>query len=226
MLQLIAGSIIGESVYTQIYDDLDNNQDSADTSPSSNKLVTPTLSGFARKVANMENKILDKKQYIAYKIICCTFMLGLIRDGKDTITLLSRCLGQGLDECPQTTNDLIEELQARGGEDQILMFLTGPAGAGKSSAVKVAQRSCFEFCRTVGNVWSDSSFLFTAYTGSVASLFGGVTIVKHAYLRQKAALFEADRRVWKDVRILVVDRISFVKDKELKLFDNKLKEVK
>jgi hypothetical protein len=44
MMQLIAGSIIGESVYTQIYDDLDNDQDSVDTSPSSNKFVTPTLS--------------------------------------------------------------------------------------------------------------------------------------------------------------------------------------
>ena len=127
MLQLIAGSIIGESVYTQIYDDLDNNQDSEDTCPSSNKFVPPTLSGIARKAAKVENKILDKKQYIAYEIICCTFMLGLIRDGKDTSTLLSRCLGQCLDECPQTTNDPIEELKARGGEDQTLMFLTGPA---------------------------------------------------------------------------------------------------
>ena len=54
MLQLIAGSIIGESVYTQIYDDLDINQDSEDTCPSSNKFVPPTLSGIARKVAKVE----------------------------------------------------------------------------------------------------------------------------------------------------------------------------
>ena len=180
MLQLLAESIIGGDVYTQIYNDLDNDQDSADTSTSSKTIVTPTLSGVTRKVTEVEKKILDKKGYIAYKIICCTFVLGLICDGKDTSTLLSRCLGQCLDECPQPTNDLIEELQARGGEDQILMFLTGPAGAGKSTAVKVAQRFCFEFCRAVGNLWSDSSFLFTTYTGSTASLFGGGTIVKHA----------------------------------------------
>ena len=67
-------------------------------------------------------------------------MLGLIRNGKDTSTLLSRCLGQCLDECPQTTNDLIEELKARGGKDQTLMFLTGPAGAGKLTAVNVWQK--------------------------------------------------------------------------------------
>ena len=183
MMQLIAGSIIGESVYTQIYDDLDNDQDSADTSPSSEKLSLPLFQELLKKVAKVEKKVLDAKQYIAYEIICCTFMLGLLRDGKDTSTLLSRCLGQCLDECPQTTNDLIERLQARGGEDQILMFLTGPASAGKSTAVKVAERVCFKFWWAVGNLWSDSFFLFTAYTGSAASLFGGVTIVKHAYLR-------------------------------------------
>ena len=65
MLQLLAESIIGGDVYTQIYNDLDNDQDSADTSPSLNKFVTPTLSGIARKIAKVEKKILDEKEYIA-----------------------------------------------------------------------------------------------------------------------------------------------------------------
>ena len=78
--------------------------------------------------------------------------------------------------------DIIEELEARGGNQQLLMFLTGPAGAGKSTAIKVSQRFCFKFSRAVGTLWSDSSFLFTAYTGSVASLFGDVTICKHAFM--------------------------------------------
>ena len=36
------------------------------------------------------------------------------------------------------TEQLTAELKARGGRDQLLMFLTGPAGAGKSTAMKVA----------------------------------------------------------------------------------------
>ena len=226
MLQLIAGSMIGESVYTQVYDDLDKEEDNSDTASSSNKFVTPTLSGISRKVTKVEKKLLNKKQYIAYEIICCTFMLGLIRDGKDTSTQLSKCLGQCLEECPQTRKDLIEELHARGGENQILMFLTGPAGAGESTAVKVAQRFCFEFCRAVGILWSDSTFLFTAYTGSAASLFGGVTIVKHAYIRKGGPLSGKNTSVWQDVRILIVDEISFMKDSELRLLDNRLKEIR
>ena len=226
MLQLIAGSVIGDSIYTQAYENLDEEEDSPDTLPSTNQFVTPTLSGIARKVAKVEKKLLDKKQYIAYEIICCTFLLGLIREGKDTSSQLSRCLGLSLEEDSQTTDDLIEELQARGGEDQILMFLTGPAGAGKSTAVKVAQRFCFEFCRSIGNLWSNSTFLFTAYTGSAASLFGGVTIVKHAYIAKKGPLSETDRAAWLDVRMLIIDEISFMKDGELKTLDNRLKEIR
>ena len=80
-------------------------------------------------------------------------------------------------------NDTIKKLKARGGRDQLLMFLTGPAGLGKSTAMKVAQQFCYEFCIAVGIMWSDKTFIFTVYTGSAASLFGGVTISKAAFLK-------------------------------------------
>jgi hypothetical protein len=64
------------------------------------------------------------------------------------------------------------------------MFYTGLAGSGKSTAVKVAQQFCYDFCLAVGVMWSDQIFLFTAYTGEAASLFGGVTILKAAFLNQ------------------------------------------
>jgi cytidylate kinase len=32
---------------------------------------------------------------------------------------------------------------------QLLMFVTGPAGAGKSTATEVPQQFCFEFCRSM-----------------------------------------------------------------------------
>ncbi len=34
-------------------------------------------------------------------------------------------------------NDIIKKLKARGGRDQLLMFLTGPVGLGKSTAMKM-----------------------------------------------------------------------------------------
>jgi hypothetical protein len=46
----------------------------------------PTLPQRARKVAKLEKTQLDEKQYIAYEIIACTFLLGLVNDRHDKNT--------------------------------------------------------------------------------------------------------------------------------------------
>jgi hypothetical protein len=113
-------------------------------------------------------------------------------------------------------NDIIKKLKARGGRDQLPMFLTGPAGSEKSTDVKVAQQFCYEFCIAVGIMWSDKTFIFTAYTGSAASLFGGVTIFKAALLNQCKQLSIDDKNEWQDVQIVVIDEVSFMSDTILK----------
>ena len=58
------------------------------------------------------------------------------------------------------------------------MFSTGPAGAGKSTAVKAAEQFCMMFCRHARIPWMDSTYLYTAYTGSAAALFNGVQFTR------------------------------------------------
>jgi hypothetical protein len=96
------------------------------------------------------------------------------------------------------------------------MFLAGPAGSGKSTAMRVAKQFCYEFCVAVGVMWSDRTFLFTAYTGSAASLIGGIKISKAAYLNLQRQLNEDNIIELKDVRILVIDEVSFMSDSILK----------
>ncbi len=121
-------------------------------------------------------------------MIACTFLLGLLNDGSDKNTKLGAYLQQTMEIATTAdANDVINKLKARGGRDQLLMFLTGPAGLGKSTAMKIAQTFCYEFCIAVGIMWSDKAFIFTAYTGLAASLFGGVTISKAAFLNQKVS---------------------------------------
>ncbi len=105
------------------------------------------------------------------------------------------------------------------------MFLTGPAGSGNSTAMKVAQQFCYEFCIAVGIMWSDKTFIFTAYTRLTASLFGGVTISKAAFLNQPKQLSVDDKNEWQDVQIVVIDEVSFMSDTILKTLDRKLKEI-
>ena len=106
------------------------------------------------------------------------------------------------------------------------MFLTGPAGSGKSTAVTVAQQFCHEFCVAVGVMWSDTTFLFTAYTGEAASLFGGVTISKATFLNKQKPLSLEDINEWQENQIFFVDEVSFMNDSILKTLDTKLKVIK
>ncbi len=197
MLKLISGTLVGGVKYSDLYIDSDEDKDTSSTNSydtnndkghdkNNTQHKIPTLPKIAQKVAQFEKTHLDEKQYIAYEMIACTFLLRLVNDRLDKDTKLGAYLQQTM-EITSTTdaNDIIKKLNARGGRNQLLMFLTGPAGLGKSTAMKVAQQFCYEFCIAVGMMWSDKTFIFTAYTGLAASLFGGVTISKAAFLNQR-----------------------------------------
>jgi hypothetical protein len=159
-------------------------------------------------------------------MIACTFLLGLVNDGCDKNTKLGAYLQQTMEiTFIANANDIIKKLKARVGRDQLLMFLTGPAGSGKSTAMKSAQQFCYEFCIAVGIMWSNKTFIFTAYTELAASLFGGVTISKAAFLNQHKQLSVDDKNEWQDVRIVVIYEVSFISDTIHKTLDRKLKEI-
>jgi hypothetical protein len=136
-----------------------------------NNIIVPTLQEVARKIAHLEKMQLDEKQYIAYELIACTFLLDLVKDGNDSSTTLFTSLQKTIGGNPSSEiiKDIVDKLHARGGQEQLIMFLTGPAGPGKSTAVRVAEQFCYEFCLAVGIMWSDTKFLFTAYTGAATS---------------------------------------------------------
>ncbi len=93
MLKLISGALVGGTKYSDIYITSDIDED--DTSTTSNNRSSntskhhsndqhrkiPTLQEVARKVARLEKMDIGEKQYIAYEMMECTFLLGLIKDG-------------------------------------------------------------------------------------------------------------------------------------------------
>lgn len=95
-----------------------------------------------------------------------------------------------------------------GGQDQLIMYITGPAGAGKSTLVKIAQEFCFQFCRAVKSNWDNKTFLFTALR-CAASLFGRITTHSAVFINKKSEnITDADMSQWDNVQFLVVDEIS------------------
>jgi hypothetical protein len=130
-----------------------------------NNMTVPTLHEVARKVACLEKMQLDEKQYIVYEMIACTFLLDLVKDGNDSNTTLFISLQKTIGGNPSSEiiKDIVHKLQAIGGQEQLIMFLTGPAGSGKSTSVRAAEQFCYEFCLLLvsGGVIQHSCLLHT-----------------------------------------------------------------
>ena len=73
-------------------------------------------------------------------------------------------------------------LKGLGGDDQLLMYLTGAGGTGKSTVIFKARSFCQEFSDSIQVMFDKKSFMITACTGSAASLLDGTIIHKSAYL--------------------------------------------
>ena len=101
------------------------NQEESPCNHDQNEL--PTLSDAA---SSWEVE-LDEKQFIAFKVISCScsFCLHLVINGTEGETDWSNLLSSGLYcDCIEERNELIKILEQLGAMQQLVMFLTGPAG--------------------------------------------------------------------------------------------------
>ena len=78
ILDIIQGAIGGFMNHETITNDQETNEESHEI----------TIHGVAKQLALNHNKILDKKQYITYEIICCSFLLSILNDSTDCETNL------------------------------------------------------------------------------------------------------------------------------------------
>ncbi len=110
--------MVGSANYNEIY--LDPDDEDAFNSRSRNDSDirkqeedtknVPTFPEIARKVAKLQKIQLDKKQYISYEMIACTFLLGLVKDGRDPHTNLGAYLQKGLGGPTTTTiHDIVKD---------------------------------------------------------------------------------------------------------------------
>ena len=228
LLEIFRGAAGGFSTYC----DYLNSPDIGNETDTQNQ-ENITIAGVAQDLARTHNRQLDEKQYITYEIICCSFLLAQLDEtgGQNNIinTYITSALGESTDSSlpgdQQSNLKTVKKLlKSRGGTEQLRLFLTGPAGAGKTTAIKAAETFCFRFSMHVGIRWTDTTFFYTAYTGSAASAFGGRTIVKASGMWSKRVSDE-QRNDWRNCKILVIDEISFMKESELMQLDRKLKEL-
>lgn len=163
----------------------------------------------------------DEKQMVSFEVMCSTFILDVINSiGADNVI---QGFSVAMDTATLSSIDAVKaKLKQMGAEDQLLMFLTGAGGCGKSHVIHAARKFCHRFSQAIGVIFNANSFFLTAYLGSAAALWGGITIHSAAHLCKKRITDDL-KEEWKDVRILIIDEVSYFSLADLKNLDRKLK---
>ena len=102
------------------------------------------------------------------------------------------------------------------------MFITGPAGCGKSTCIELAKKCCHKSCHLAGLPFDNTAFYFTSTTGLSACLFGGTTIHNTVDLT-KDWVTDALCLNWTFVKIIIIDEVLFFKDIDVEELDKKLR---
>ena len=158
---------------------------------------------------------LDDYQKASFDIICSSFMMSYLEKSKSS-------------HLPNY-QEAISRLEARGAQKQLIMFLSGAGGCGKSHVIGVARAMCQHFCRSINQGFDSSSFLLTASTNSAAALIGGFTIHSVAQLRTKfdnVTINGKDIKItWVTANLIIIDEISMLSLEDFNKLDKHLRKL-
>ena len=119
---------------------------------------------------------------------------------------------------------LIQELCSRGAKEQLLMFLSGKAGSGKSHVIKTALAFLKKFCNNCDIPFDSDVVKVTAVTGCAAAnlkIPGATTIDRAAHLTNLNP--KRQHPDWINTNLLFIDEISFMSTMKLEKLDRYLK---
>ena len=160
---------------------------------------------------------LDTDQQIAFQIITGYYVLSYIYDLKN------------MDEEDQATTFIKEEqrrlehLVGHSGikSNQLICFLHGPGGSGKSTVISLLQQYSREYHMLLKNNTYNRSIVITAMTGVAATIIGGETAHSAMCLNYKK--IPADQiELWPNTKLVVVDEISFANNDNIDNINQKL----
>ena len=118
-------------------------------------------------------------------------------------------------------------MKDKGKEDQLIMFLSGKGGTGKSEVIK----AFVEFAKGISFffIWNYNSNVIkvSAYTcATICQIPNGRTLYSIAGLRGTKSLSEEMIDSWKSTQMLIIDEVSFLSEHLLKKTDKNIRLLK
>jgi hypothetical protein len=111
-------------------------------------------------------------------------------------------------------------------EGELILFLTGPGGSGKSEITKELLLYAKEFCENLGCAFTEKTILITAMTGVAATLINGETLHSGVHLLKNLANITEDMiEAFASVRLLIIDEISFAGAEDIRKLNKVLRKL-
>ena len=108
---------------------------------------------------------------------------------------------------------------------QLIMFLTGMGGGGKSKVIDGCYFYCRGWCKKCNIAFDENVFMITATTGTSAvnlKCGTGTTIHSKIAFFQRAKISDQTREVFQDTNTIVIDEVSFLDQKSIGIIHDHL----
>ncbi|CAB9528287.1 DNA helicase [Seminavis robusta] len=165
---------------------------------------------------------LDKEQQLAFQIVTAAFMLTYYQDAESLDPSVYRTCSDNPSQIRRDFRNEKGKLQrmSRLRHNQLIMYLDGAGGAGKSRVVQELLKYAQEFTARLGLQFDMRTIVVSAMSGVAAVSIGGETT--HSVAAFFRNIDEKDT-TWANARLLIIDEVSFMSTAEVDLLDEKLR---
>lgn len=108
------------------------------------------------------------------------------------------------------------------GSRQLICFLTGAGGSGKSKVLNAVKSYGKAFCENMGAAFTKRTIVVTALTGTAAVTIGGETTHGACSLFKNNDNMANDTVEWADSYLVIIDEVSFASKETIILLNEKL----
>ena len=169
---------------------------------------------------------LDIKQAAAFEILACSYLLTCLDEFKvteDEISKLFSFHDYNRADKTKKLKELKDMLVRKGGTTELVMFLSGMGGSGKSTVIKAFHKFARHISIFLNWPFNENTVKITALTGSAASLLDDANTLHMTACLNKAKVTDVDQAKWVGTKMLFIDEVSFMTSDNLNNLDKKLR---
>jgi Cdc6-like AAA superfamily ATPase len=165
---------------------------------------------------------LDEAQQRAFQVLTASFVLTFFDDANDTVEESDGLRHRHATTRTEFRNHKRSLLDMVDNRTQLIMFLTGPGGSGKSRVINEVLTYAKEYCMNLKVPFTTRTILVCGMSGVAATLINGETAHSALHLNTLDKNINDDQMAaFKVVRLIIIDEISFAGIKTIKKIDGK-----